>query len=326
MYSKILVPLDGSKTAEKVLLYAHALARRLHLPVELLGVVDVADLAAHLSGANARYMDAMVESDLKSSKEYLLRIAQTFKDAAVTCAVRKGRADEVIVAAAASDKGTLITMATHGRSGLNRWLLGSVAEKILRATVNPLLLVRASDQAEPIGEVSLKSVIVPLDGSELAEGVLPAVIELAKALNLEVMLVRAYELPAVAYYGEEYLPDYEGLKARIGEDAKSYLEVKVAGLKAKGLETVFSTVMEGPAAEEIIKYAHGRPGALVAMCTHGRSGVRRWMLGSITEKVVRHSGDAVLVISARAESRMGEQPVFAKFGEEVSGAMRYTID
>jgi nucleotide-binding universal stress UspA family protein len=326
MHTRILVPLDGSKTAERVLPYAHALAHTLKLPVELLSVVDFAEIAAHLSVANARYMDALVESELKSSKDYLAGIAKTFIDAAVTCAVKKGRADEVIVEEAAADKATLIMMATHGRSGLNRWLLGSVAEKILRATANPLLLVRAGDESEPVGDAAIRSVIVPLDGSELAEGVLPTVIELAKALNLEVVLLRSYELPASAYYGENYLPDYEELKARIEEETKSYLEGKVAALNAKGLEKVFAAVTEGPAADEIIKYARRRPDALVAMCTHGRSGVRRWVLGSVTEKVVRHSGDPVLVISAKAETRAAERAVLTRFGDEVNRAMRYTID
>jgi nucleotide-binding universal stress UspA family protein len=327
MYTRILVPLDGSRTAEKVLPYAHALAQRLKLPVELLGVVDVAELAGHLSAANARYMDAMVESELKSSMEYLTGIVKTFKATSATCAVEKGRADEVIIEKAAAEKDTLITMATHGRSGLNRWLLGSVAEKVLRTTANPLFLVRAGDEGETVGDASLKSIVVPLDGSELAESALPAAIELAKTLKLEIMLLRAYELPASAYYGtEDCLPSYDEIKERIKEAAVEYLNGKVATLKATGLDMVFSTAVEGSAAEEIIRYARGCPGALVAMCTHGRSGVRRWVLGSVTEKVVRHCGDPVLVISAKAKSRAGEPAVLAKFGEEVNGAMRYTID
>jgi nucleotide-binding universal stress UspA family protein len=122
------------------------------------------------------------------------------------------------------------------------------------------------------------------------------------------------------------LPDYEELKARIEAETKSYLEGKVAALKTRGLQKVFAAVAEGSAADEIIKYARRCPDALVAMCTHGRSGVRRWVLGSVTEKVVRHSGDPVLVISAKAEFGAAERAVFARFGEEVNGAMRYTID
>ena len=88
-------------------------------------------------------------------------------------------------------------MATHGRSGLNRFLLGSVAEKVLRGTVNPLLLVRATGEAKSDGEATLKSIIVPLDGSELAESVLPMVAGVAKKLDLEVVLFRAYHIPVL---------------------------------------------------------------------------------------------------------------------------------
>jgi nucleotide-binding universal stress UspA family protein len=137
------------------------------------------------------------------------------------------------------------------------------------------------------------------------------------------MLLRAYEPPASVHYSGDYVPDFEALRAGIERETQSYLEGKVAALNAQGLKRVFSMATEGPAGDEIIKYALGHPGSLVAMCTHGRSGVRRWVLGSVTEKVVRHSGGAVLVISA---SRGAKQTDFDRFGEEVSGAMRYTID
>jgi nucleotide-binding universal stress UspA family protein len=326
MFTSILVPLDGSKTAENALPYAQALAGNLKLPVTLLTVVDVAELATRLPAARARYIDAVVESEIRSGNDYLIGVAKSFKETHVACAVERGRADEAIVARAGRDRGTLITMATHGRSGLNRWLLGSVAEKILRSTANPLLLIRAVDEFKPAAGINIKAIVVPLDGSELAEGVLPTVIDLAKALRLEVMLLRGYELAASAYYGEEYLPDYESLKARIGQETRSYLEGRVAALKANGLERVFATAVEGPAAEEIIKQARQRGDAMVAMCTHGRSGIRRWVLGSVTEKVVRHSSAPVMVISAKARSAATEPTVGGEFGKEVSGAMRYTID
>jgi nucleotide-binding universal stress UspA family protein len=106
--------------------------------------------------------------------------------------VEKGKAEQMIIERAAKDKTTLVTMATHGRSGINRWLLGSVAEKVLRGATNPLLLIRATEEAKTDGEATVKSVVVPLDGSELAESVLPAVADLAKKLSLEVF--RAYNI------------------------------------------------------------------------------------------------------------------------------------
>ena len=299
MYTRMLIPLDGSETAEKVLPYARSLAARLKIPVELIGIIDIAAMATHMASEKARYLDTFIAQGVRSSEEYLKRVAKTFSGAGVERTVEKGRAEEVIIEKAAADKGTLIAMATHGRSGMSRWLLGSVTEKVLRGTSNPLFLVRANEEAKTEGEAAIKSVIVPLDGSELAERVLPNAVQLAKLFNLEVMLLRAFELPAAAYYGsEDYLPNYEELKGRVKEEAKGYLDKKIAALKGEGLEKVHSILMEGAGADEIISYAHKSPDTLVAMCTHGRSGLKRWVLGSVTEKVVRHSGDPVLVVRA----------------------------
>jgi nucleotide-binding universal stress UspA family protein len=297
MYTNLLIPLDGSTTAEKVLPYGRSLAGKLGIPVELIGIVDIAAMATHMAAEKARYLDAFIAAGERSSDDYLKRIAKTFPGQSVKCSVAKGRPEEAIIEKAAAEKGTLIAMATHGRSGINRWLLGSVAEKVLRGTANPLLLVRATEHVDTVGEANLKSVVVPLDGSKLAESVLPSATSLAKLLNLEVILLRAYDLPATAYYGsEDYLPNYEELKSRLKDEARSYLETKVTALKLEGLAKVTPVLMEGSGADEIISFARKNPDTLVAMCTHGRSGVKRWVLGSVTEKVVRHSDDPVLVV------------------------------
>jgi nucleotide-binding universal stress UspA family protein len=191
-------------------------------------------------------------------------------------------------------------MATHGRSGLNRFLLGSIAEKVLRGSANPLLLVRAADEGAPAAEVSFKKVIVPLDGSPLAEGVLPMVADVAKKLDLEVLLFRAYHIPYNAYAGDDgyYAVNYDDLIAGVRDEAKEYLEKKVAEVKKLGVEKIAFETKEGFAGDEIIAIARKTPDGLIAMCSHGRSGVRRWVLGSVTETVVRHAGDPVLVVRA----------------------------
>ena len=175
MYNRILVPLDGSKTAEKVLPFARFLARRLKLPVELLDVIDIAEIGRRIPPDKAQFVSTALENVARSSAKYLKEIAGTFPEAVVNCTVEKGMAAEVIVDKAAAEKDTLINMATHGHSGIKRWLLGSVAEKVLRGATNPLLLIRATEEAKTEGEATLKSAIVPLDGSELAESVLPTV-------------------------------------------------------------------------------------------------------------------------------------------------------
>jgi nucleotide-binding universal stress UspA family protein len=300
MYSKILIPLDGSKTAEKVLPYARALAENLKARVELIGALNVAEMAAHISAEHARHLDTITEEGERRSLEYLKKIATTFPGGGVACTVEKGRPEDVILEKAAIDAGTLIAMATHGRSGLDRWLLGSIAEKVLRGATTPLLLIRASEQTKSEGEAPLKAVIVPLDGSELAESVLPAAVELAKKLNLEIVLFRAYNIPYSAYGGGDgyYAIDFTELTDAMKDEAQTYLEKKRAELKTQGFEKISCLAREGLSADQIIKIGRETPASLIAMCSHGRSGAKRWVLGSVTETVVRHGGDPVLVIRA----------------------------
>jgi len=300
MYSKILIPLDGSKTAEKVLPYARYLAGKLKLPVELLAVIDIAEMATQIAAEKARYLDTLVEDGVRASTTYLRGIATTFTAGNVSCTVDKGRAEVAIVEKGEADANALIAMATHGRSGLNRFLLGSVAEKVLRGTTNPLLLIRASEDAKATGEAGLKSIIVPLDGSALAEGVLPNVASMAKELDLEVVLFRAYHLPYNTYGADDvYMMNYEELIAGVSDDANAYLEKKVDEVKKLGVAKVSALSKEGFAGDEIIALGRKTPDNLIAMCSHGRTGVRRFVLGSVTETVVRHSGDPVLVLRAR---------------------------
>ena len=297
MYEAILVPLDGSKTAEKVLPYARYLAGKFKVPVELLAVVDVVEIASHMTSEKVHFLDTIIEDAVQHSTTYLRGVATTIAGTNVRCSVEKGRAEDTIIEKAATDKTMLITMATHGRSGLNRFLLGSIAEKVLRGTVNPLLLIRAGDEKSQ-GEAMLKSIIVPLDGSELAEAVLPIVAEMAKKLDLEVELFRTYHVPYNVYSGDEglYAVNYEELLAGLRDEAAEYLEKKAADLKRIGVAKVQCITKEGLAADEIISLGRKTPDNLIAMSSHGRSGVRRWVLGSVTELVVRHSGDPVLVI------------------------------
>jgi nucleotide-binding universal stress UspA family protein len=298
MFTKILIPLDGSKVAERVLPFAQILAGALKLPVELLEVVDISAMTAHIANDKARYLDKMITEGERYSREYLEKTAAKFSGSQVSCTVQRGHAADLITERASAESNTLIAMATHGRSGVNRWLLGSVAEKVLRGTKSPLFLVRAAFDNAPTA-VSLKTIVVPLDGSELAEAVLPTVTEVAKALNLEVVLCRAYELAASAYYGSEaYLPNYEEMTQQVRAEAEDYLREKAEALKGAGLAKVSVVVVEGSGAEQIIRYAREHHDALVAMSTHGRSGIGRWVLGSVTEKVVRHSDDPVLVVHA----------------------------
>jgi nucleotide-binding universal stress UspA family protein len=217
----------------------------------------------------------------------------------VQCLVRQGNAAGAIIEAAAADRQTLIAMATHGRSGLDRWLLGSVAEKILRAAVNPTLVVRAKEENPTWEMATLKRIIVPLDGSELSERVLPYVEGLAKNLDLEVKLIGVYGGPLLSGgSGDSFYSSGQinSLITTIRAETVTYLAMKTEEMKQKDLKKVSFSAKEGLAADEIITIAREIPNTLIAMCTHGRSGVQRWMLGSVTETVVRHSDVPVLVV------------------------------
>lgn len=300
MYKKILVPLDGSKTAENALPLARFLARRLELSVQLLGVIDLTELARSVSAAEGLYLDGLVAAETRTIGEYLATIAKTFAGVAVQWLVAKGKAADVVIETAAADNATLIAMATHGRSGLNRFLLGSVAEKILRGASNPLLLVRATEGAQTEGEAPFTSIVVPLDGSEIAESVLPAVVEMAQRLDSEIVLIRACSVPHSIYGGDDggHPAIVAELIGGIKGEARDYLEKKTAELRERGVKKVSYTLKEGLSADQIIALARKTPDNLIVMCSHGRSGVMRWVLGSVAETVVRHSGDAVLVLRA----------------------------
>lgn len=295
MYTRMLIPLDGSKVAEQVLPYARFLAKALAIPVELLGVVDPEALVALSDPARGRHLDTLVTETMSRAATYLETAARSFHGAQVKCSMGKGKPENVVTEKAAADKNTLIVMATHGCSGIQRWPLGSVADKVIHGATNHLFLVRASEQGKTDGEAALKTVIVPLDGSALAEQVLPGVIELAKKMKLEVVLMRAYALPP-AISAEDYGFYSADLLDHLESEARDYLQAKVNEVKQKGVENVTSVVNPGYGAEEIITLGRHTPDNFIAMRTHGRSGMQRWVLGSVTERVVDHSGDPVLIV------------------------------
>jgi nucleotide-binding universal stress UspA family protein len=297
MYTRLLVPLDGSRLAENVLPYARAFAEAFDLQVELLSVVDSMDFARTMNAGHVRDFDPLIEATTQEGQRYLEGIAPSF-GGKVSTTVEHGVADKIIVEKAGGDKDTLIAMATRGRSGIHRWLMGSVAEKVLRGTTNPLLLVRGEEEGKSDGKAAPKKVVVPLDGSPMAEAVLPHAVDLAKRLGLAIELARAYDLPLTTYAGADapYIPNQSALRNAVRDEAGAYLEAKVNDLKGSGIDKVSSVLMLGSGADEIIDLARSTPDNLIAMCSHGRSGVRRWALGSVTEKVVRHSGDPVLVV------------------------------
>lgn len=299
MYTRMLVPLDGSTISEGVLPYARTFANALALPVHLLQVMDP-DMLIPSVAARQGLSDNILTINREHNGDYLKEIAASFSNpAAVSSSVIVGKPAEAIMEVAATDRDTLIAIATHGRSGVRRWLLGSVAEKVLHGADNDVLLIRATAQIDRKTTAQLKRLVVPLDGSELAEEALRCGVELAKKMNLEIILLRVYVAPGAAYSTGSYAPEWKSLDQVVRQKANEYLEDKTKQLRNQGLEQLSFRMAEGSAAEQIIEAARERPDSLIAMSTHGASGVGRWVLGSVTERVIRHSDTAVVVVRAK---------------------------
>jgi nucleotide-binding universal stress UspA family protein len=293
MYEKILIPLDGSELAEIVLPFAEELAGALDSEVILIHVSESAE--DKLFHTHQLYMEKMVEDTKQSAQRYL------HKTVKVDSVHLVGHAAEQIVDYADKENIGLIVMATHGRSGIRRWFMGEVASKVVRAAERPVALIRARDARPDARQKSLlNKVLVPLDGSEISKAVIPYIGELASKLKAEVILYRVVALTHTVYSvpGEVVTRPYSPEQmAKIMTKSEGYLESVGAELGDKGINVRYE-VGFGVAAEEIIGFADEIQADLVAMSTHGHSGVRRWALGSTADKVLHAGNTPILLVRA----------------------------
>jgi nucleotide-binding universal stress UspA family protein len=303
MATRILVPLDGSSLAEQALPCATTLARRLPAELVLFRAIWIStDITAMLDESMAG-LNAIVAQLEREADDYLATLIDQMEEAGLNaCAVvRRGPGAEAILDYARQANVDQIVMATHGYSGIKRWTHGSVAERVLQAAELPLLLVRASEQnqvADWRQPLHWRRVLVPLDGSPVAEQVLPAVSRLAKSCDAEVTL---FQVP-IAYVsgwmtGEWYLP-IQGVLETAEEDAQAYLRTAAGRLEGQGVEVTTATAI-GSVASCIVEYAAVNNIDLIAMCTHGRTGLARWALGSVADRVLRAGGKPILLVRAQ---------------------------
>lgn len=293
MYERILVPLDGSSAAEIALPYAEEIAAKLGAEIILVSISEpTAGERDHLYRFYLERISNQVQRQLDDwgAKE----------EAKVQSEVLLGRPASEILQYADNSNVSLITMASRGRSGQGRWLLGNIADKVLRATGKPVLLIRAPAHNTALEQRSLvKRIMVPLDGSMIGETAIPYAEALAQALGAKIVSFQA--LKPIAVTGGEgaampsAMQDQEDERRRTS--ALAYLDSMGKAFQKKGLSTS-SAVSLGSPANQIIDYAVANAIDLIAMSTHGRSGIGRWVFGSVTDKVV-HAGDtAVLTVRA----------------------------
>lgn len=270
MSYNIIVPLDGSITAERAILPAMELARR---RCGVLHFLQVLPSGAEMSPEAKEYLESKVETCRES------QLQATFE-------VLEGDPDRILLERAA--KSDVVVMSSHGRSGFDRFMLGSVTEKVVRRSPCPVLVVRSN----AVYLDHLERILVPLDGSGFSVQALPEASKLAKASGATLVLARIVEPTNVH---PRYVPDYDPIEqARQVDD---YLNQVKSGVDSSiPVEIVHGF---GSPSRVLLELAESQNIDLVVMATHGRSGLDRFFLGSVAENVLRASQTPVLLISVR---------------------------
>ena len=296
----ILVPLDGTDLAKEILPYVSQLAMKGNTPLVLLTVVDTDDIEYPTGSTGERepvhryQIEEAVRLQALGQLNEMLAGLHTEGVQAEARTATGSPASEIVQAAADAGCG-LIAMSTRGRNAIGRGILGSVTDKVLHSSGVPVMTFTPSatnDREEDA--TTLSTVVLPLDGSELAEAALPYAEGLARVLSLDILLVRVvrtgypFSFPEMA----ATLPDTTEVVVR---EATAYISGVAQDLRNKGL-SVRTQVLRGAPAIALLELAQATPQNLIVMTSHGRSGLSRWMLGSVAEALVRGSGDPVLIV------------------------------
>lgn len=282
MLRSVLVPLDGSTLSEAI------------LPVMETLLVD-AEAQVLLVSVVADHTRASVEDELDRRTDYLSKTQARLEAAGLKVETRLERGDPAdrILHVAEDVRADLIAMATHGWSGVTRMVRGSVAERILRHARPPLLLANPTALAqEESRALAFQRLLVPLDGSDRADRILPFVEVMATTFRSEVTLL--FVEPFEPYVTGELASPMVSAPLWNPEAVKKRLEPQRARLLEAGIKTVTIEARLGVAAREILRVAEASD--LVLMTTHGRSGVSRWVFGSVAEQVLRHCDRPLLVV------------------------------
>jgi nucleotide-binding universal stress UspA family protein len=297
MIERIVIPLDGSLTAEAILPHVRRILHRNDSEVILLRAVVPAPVENSILVADAATLGA---------REYIHGVQERLdrQGVRVESEVRVGSPIGVILDVVEDRKATMIAMATHGATGVKRLLLGSVAEAVLRKSPVPVLAVRPfwtseeppSDDAE---RRPIRTLLVPVDGSDLSSLVIPAALEFAGLFEPRVVLLRVLDAKKKSAGTADL------------EEAKSHLAGLARSFERKGIDTL-QLVGKGDPVDEILKTARFHDVDLVAMTTHGRSGIGRLVTGSVTEQVLRQAPVPLLVVRAAAPAKARRRPAVAR--------------
>jgi len=311
MFRSILVPLDGSPFGEHSLPLAMSLARRTGATLQLLNVLTP---IATLYAEAPLFIDDQLEQRLRdrqvdAQQKYLDQVARRIEAVSpikVVKLVDDGEIAPTIRAQAIRHKSDLIVMTTHGRGLMGRFWLGSVADELVRESPVPVLLVRPTEETVDLTrEPSVKHIMIPLDGSDLAEQMMPNAIAMGRFLDADFTLIRvvrpvgplvpAGEAGTIGFQVQAMLDRLDTLQEQIVGEAREYLERKAAPLREAGLKVAVRVDLADQPATAILHDAVPPVIDLVALETHGRRGLSRLFLGSVADKVIRGAHVPVLV-------------------------------
>lgn len=266
MFEKVLVPLDGSPRAEAALPPLSWLADASTAEILLLQACPLRPVAAFEAAP-------LMPIGIDEARAYLEAVAARLRNDGlrVRPLLREGEAADSILDAAAEEKASLIVMSSHGRSGLARFVFGSVAEKVLRASNTPVLVFPAFEAPR---RSPPRRILVPLESDQAAHGLVPPLTALARRGNAHVTLLHV---------------------AAEAADEAPFLQAVAAALAAEGVEGA-AALRQGDPAAQILEVARELRADLLAMSTHGRRGPSRWVFGSVTEKVLRAARTPLLVL------------------------------
>lgn len=281
---KFLIPLDGSKTGETALKWGKFLAQK-GKKLELLRCYHpLASLYSFPDFATPPPVSYDLSGFARFARQYLEEVAKE-NELEATLTVKEGDPAETIVIYDETSDSDAILMATHGQGGLGKWLLGSTATKVVRASKKPVLLIRPDESdAEP----KLEKILVCLDGSELAERGLARAADLAREFGASLKLYRAVDETPYP------MSDIQTVLLRAEESARDYLAEKATELEGLEVET---TAQLAPVVDGVL--AQAKDCDLVVMTSHGYSGFRRWILGSIAEAVMQRCDKPLLIVHER---------------------------
>lgn len=309
MYDSVLVPLDGSAFGEHALPAAVSIARRAGATLRL---VHVYALYQPIYVEGMPVIDESLHSLRREhERAYLERVRARLvseTDLTITCSLLEGPVAEAIAQHAGATGAGLIVMTTHGYGGLTRAWLGSVADGLVRRSPVPVLLLRPGEGAPELDRPpALRQILIPLDGSALAEQILGHALALGTLMQAEYTLLHVVEpitlsgaLPVV--FAPEVDPE---LLKQSQVAAQHYLDGVATRLQGKGVQVQPRVLVSTQPAAAILDDARQHGAELIAMATHGRSGLARLVIGSIADKVLRAADVPVLLY--RPQEQRGDQ-------------------